>query len=356
MILPLRCWWQAYLLRYLVSRTRAGKVLFASAISTRQMWGFMVLNYLIVVLTLGLGWPWVMHRTLRLIARPALDLRRARRRRDPPAAERGAALRRGAARHVRRDRLLTMAARARYYDGVTPRRATSRCARRRHELLISTPTTRRGRALAGRRADRAGRHRARGGAAGRRRGEEGRLVVEDAELRRQLAQTVPPLAALGAATAGGAAAHRPVRRRRSRRCSACSGSPSTIGSELCRAASCPTPAGRLGESVAEDLIGRPAALHRAAPGWRRSTGSPTAWPRRPTIRIRSRCTIVEGGPVNAFTLPGGILVFYSDLIDQARDGNEVAGVLAHEMGHVMHYHAIKGLARQYGVEPAAASR
>ncbi|MCW5733311.1 MAG: DUF898 family protein [Enhydrobacter sp.] len=69
MILPLRCWWQAYLLRYLVSRARAGNVLFASAISTRQMWGFMVLNYLIVVMTLGLGWPWVMHRTLRLISR-----------------------------------------------------------------------------------------------------------------------------------------------------------------------------------------------------------------------------------------------------------------------------------------------
>jgi len=32
------------------------------------MWGFLVLNYLIVVLTLGLGWPWVMHRTLKLIA------------------------------------------------------------------------------------------------------------------------------------------------------------------------------------------------------------------------------------------------------------------------------------------------
>jgi len=69
MILPLRCWWQAYLLRYLVARTRAGNVLFASAIGTRQMWGFLVLNYLIVVMTLGLGWPWVMHRTLRLIAR-----------------------------------------------------------------------------------------------------------------------------------------------------------------------------------------------------------------------------------------------------------------------------------------------
>jgi uncharacterized membrane protein YjgN (DUF898 family) len=68
LILPLRCWWQAYLFRYLVSHSRAGNVLFATAISTRQMWGFMVLNYLIVVLTLGLGWPWVMHRTLKLIA------------------------------------------------------------------------------------------------------------------------------------------------------------------------------------------------------------------------------------------------------------------------------------------------
>ena len=69
LILPLRCWWQAYLFRYLVAHSRAGKVLFATAISTRQMWGFLVLNYVIVVLTLGLGWPWVLHRTLKLIAR-----------------------------------------------------------------------------------------------------------------------------------------------------------------------------------------------------------------------------------------------------------------------------------------------
>ena len=68
LILPLRCWWQAYLFRYLVSRSRAGNVLFATAISTRQMWGFLVLNYLVVMVTLGLGWPWVLHRTLKLIA------------------------------------------------------------------------------------------------------------------------------------------------------------------------------------------------------------------------------------------------------------------------------------------------
>jgi len=68
LILPLRCWWQAYLMRYLVTHSRSGNVLFATAISTWQMWGFLVLNYLIVLLTLGIGWPWVMHRTMKLIA------------------------------------------------------------------------------------------------------------------------------------------------------------------------------------------------------------------------------------------------------------------------------------------------
>jgi hypothetical protein len=61
-------------------------------------------------------------------------------------------------------------------------------------------------------------------------------------------------------------------------------------------------------------------------------------------------SVVEGGPVNAFTLPGGYMVFYHDLIKQAQDGSEVAGVLAHELGHVVHYHSMKSLARAYGVD------
>ncbi len=60
--------------------------------------------------------------------------------------------------------------------------------------------------------------------------------------------------------------------------------------------------------------------------------------------------VIEGGPLNAFTLPGGILVFYSDLIDQAKDPNQVAGVMAHELGHVVHYHPMKGVLRQYGID------
>lgn len=67
-ILPLRCWYQAYLLRYLISRTWFGRMQFVSGVTTGQMWGFIVLNWIILVFTLGVGWPWVLHRTARLIA------------------------------------------------------------------------------------------------------------------------------------------------------------------------------------------------------------------------------------------------------------------------------------------------
>lgn len=59
--------------------------------------------------------------------------------------------------------------------------------------------------------------------------------------------------------------------------------------------------------------------------------------------------VVKGGPVNAFTLPGDRMIFYSDLIDGVRDPGQVAGVLAHETGHIVHAHAMKGMVRQYGL-------
>ncbi|MGE0424566.1 MAG: YjgN family protein [Reyranellaceae bacterium] len=69
MILPVRCWWMAYSVRYMVSRAWFDRLQFVTGVTTRQIWGFLVLNYLILLFTLGLGGPWVMHRTARLIAR-----------------------------------------------------------------------------------------------------------------------------------------------------------------------------------------------------------------------------------------------------------------------------------------------
>lgn len=46
--------------------------------------------------------------------------------------------------------------------------------------------------------------------------------------------------------------------------------------------------------------------------------------------------VVRRNEANAFALPGGHIYVYQGLIDQAERPDEVAGVLAHEIGHVAH--------------------
>lgn len=53
--------------------------------------------------------------------------------------------------------------------------------------------------------------------------------------------------------------------------------------------------------------------------------------------------------VNAFALPGGQIVIFDGLIQKAQSPDEVAGVLAHEIGHVEHRHALRRLVRAAGV-------
>jgi predicted Zn-dependent protease len=52
--------------------------------------------------------------------------------------------------------------------------------------------------------------------------------------------------------------------------------------------------------------------------------------------------------VNAFALPGGRIYLLRGLIDKADNGAEVAGVLAHEIGHVVHRDAMRRLLQSSG--------
>ena len=54
--------------------------------------------------------------------------------------------------------------------------------------------------------------------------------------------------------------------------------------------------------------------------------------------------------INAFALPGGPMFVNRGMLEAAHTEGEVAGVMAHEIGHVVHYHPMKGLARQYGID------
>jgi predicted Zn-dependent protease len=54
--------------------------------------------------------------------------------------------------------------------------------------------------------------------------------------------------------------------------------------------------------------------------------------------------------VNAFALPGDRIVVTKKLIETAETPEEIAGVLAHEMGHVYHRHAETQMVRAMGIE------
>ena len=54
--------------------------------------------------------------------------------------------------------------------------------------------------------------------------------------------------------------------------------------------------------------------------------------------------------INAFCIPGGHVYLYTGLLKAAQNGAEVAGVLAHEIGHVVMRHGVNRLVQQYGIE------
>lgn len=59
--------------------------------------------------------------------------------------------------------------------------------------------------------------------------------------------------------------------------------------------------------------------------------------------------IVDHPMVNAFAAPGGVVMLTRGLIESADGPDEVAGVLAHEIGHVQHDHATVGVLRRMGI-------
>ena len=51
--------------------------------------------------------------------------------------------------------------------------------------------------------------------------------------------------------------------------------------------------------------------------------------------------ILDNKEVNAFALPGGYIYVFKGLLDKTKSDDEIAGVLAHEMGHIAARHVAK---------------
>jgi len=100
---------------------------------------------------------------------------------------------------------------------------------------------------------------------------------------------------------------------------------------------------RLGDAIVGDFGGRlceTPASKAALEKLRRQLG--------PDVPIR-RIGIANVNMVNAVALPGGTILIFNDLISEARSPDELAGVLAHEIGHVRHRDTMAALVRQLGL-------
>ncbi|WP_423141487.1 M48 family metallopeptidase [Parablastomonas sp. CN1-191] len=102
---------------------------------------------------------------------------------------------------------------------------------------------------------------------------------------------------------------------------------------------------RIGTALVPDFAGSvchtpagDAALHKLMAQIDRPGGGPP-------IRVQ----VVKLAQVNAAALPGGRIVVLSGLLEQAKGPDELAGVLAHEAGHVRERHVMQGLLRQFGL-------
>ena len=68
------------------------------------------------------------------------------------------------------------------------------------------------------------------------------------------------------------------------------------------------------------------------------------------LTLRSQLTwhfeIVDDPDVNAFAVPGGYIYVNRGLIERAKSMHQVAGVIGHEIGHVVRRHSVKQMEKQ----------
>ncbi|GMV49881.1 MAG: putative peptidase [Nitrospira sp. OLB3] len=106
---------------------------------------------------------------------------------------------------------------------------------------------------------------------------------------------------------------------------------------------------KLGEAVYQDFLAKETvvkqgpALEAVQEITRRLTD------KIPNNPYHFQVTVVQSPVVNAFALPGGYVVVFTGLMQKAESGEEVAGVLSHELNHVLQRHAMERMVQMVGL-------
>jgi predicted Zn-dependent protease len=75
----------------------------------------------------------------------------------------------------------------------------------------------------------------------------------------------------------------------------------------------------------------------------------------PQSPYRFTVTVADNPAINAFAAPGGYLVVNRGLLEATRTPEELAGVLAHEVQHVLQHHSMRAMAREIPLRIAIAA-
>jgi predicted Zn-dependent protease len=103
---------------------------------------------------------------------------------------------------------------------------------------------------------------------------------------------------------------------------------------------------KLGQ-IADATLGARDCPNPAAKKYVEELAQPLLEAARP-LPFELRFRVVDDASVNAFALPGGFVVVNSGLLEAAQSGEEIAGVLGHEIQHALLRHGTRRILREMG--------
>ncbi|MDH4187398.1 MAG: M48 family metallopeptidase [Nitrospira sp.] len=106
---------------------------------------------------------------------------------------------------------------------------------------------------------------------------------------------------------------------------------------------------KLGEAAYRDFLAHQEVMKEGLPVTALSEMTQRLTEQIPNNPYKFEVTVVKSDVINAFALPGGYVVVFTGLMKKAESGEEVAGVLSHELNHVLQRHGIERIVKSLGV-------
>ncbi len=106
---------------------------------------------------------------------------------------------------------------------------------------------------------------------------------------------------------------------------------------------------KLGESAYRDFLTRQEVMKDGAAVTALGEMTQRLTEQIPNNPYKFEMAVVNSDVVNAFALPGGYVVVFTGLMKKAESGEEVAGVLSHELNHVLQRHGLERIVKSLGL-------